>query len=121
MCRHAVDDAVLVGAFCTSMTLFASPLIVSICRRKSVRLTAVLGGLVTALGCLFTSFATQFHQLFFSYGLFVGIGIGLIRDTGVIMMGQYFKKKRELVEIPLHTSTGLGIAFMPLLLTFCIR
>ena len=33
---------------------------------------AVMGGLVTALGCLFTSFASQFHQLFFSYGTIIG-------------------------------------------------
>ncbi len=36
------------------------------------RLTAVMGGLVTALGCLFTSFASQFHQLFLSYGIMMG-------------------------------------------------
>ena len=33
-------------------------------RRKSTRLVAVAGGLVTALGCLFTSFASQWHQVF---------------------------------------------------------
>ena len=48
------------------------PIIVGICRRKSTRLTAVTGGLVTALGCLFTSFATQFHQLYLSYGIMIG-------------------------------------------------
>lgn len=54
------------------MSLLASPIIIAFCRRKSTRLTAVMGGLVTALGCLFTSFASQFHQLFLSYGLVVG-------------------------------------------------
>ncbi len=34
-----------------------------------------MGGLVTALGCLFTSFASQFHQLFLSYGIMMGINI----------------------------------------------
>jgi hypothetical protein len=62
----------LVGGMSLAVGLFLSPLIVGICRRKSTRLTAVLGGLVTALGCLFTSFATQFHQLFFSYGAVIG-------------------------------------------------
>ena len=39
--------------------------IISTCgRRKSTRLVAVAGGLVTALGCLFTSFASQWHQVF---------------------------------------------------------
>lgn len=56
----------------TAVALFISPVTISFCRRKSTRLTAVMGGLVTALGCLFTSFATQFHQLFFSYGTVIG-------------------------------------------------
>ena len=49
-----------------------SPVIIGLCRRKSTRVTAVLGGFITALGCLFTSFASQFHQLYFSYGAMIG-------------------------------------------------
>jgi MFS family permease len=82
---------------------------------------AILGGLVTALGCLFTSFATQFHQLFFAFGIFIGIGIAMIREPSVVMIGQYFKKRRETVEIGLMTIYSLGISFMPLFITFCIR
>lgn len=61
------------GALSTAVALLLSPVTIALCRRKSTRLTAVLGGLVTALGCLFTSFASQFHQLFFSYGTVIGI------------------------------------------------
>ena len=55
-----------------SISLLISPLTIALCRRKSTRLTAVMGGLITALGCLFTSFASQFHQLFLSYGILAG-------------------------------------------------
>uniref|UniRef100_T1K3E6 Major facilitator superfamily (MFS) profile domain-containing protein n=1 Tax=Tetranychus urticae TaxID=32264 RepID=T1K3E6_TETUR len=113
--------AVLIGAFSTMVTLIFSPIIIALCRRKSIRLTAVVGGLVTALGCLFTSFATQFHQLLISYGLFIGIGVSMLRDTSVIMIGQYFKKRREFVEIFVNTGNGLGIALMPIFLSFCIK
>ncbi|KAG5862166.1 hypothetical protein JTB14_025553 [Gonioctena quinquepunctata] len=53
------------GAMSTGVALLISPVTIAFCRRKSTRVTAVMGGLITALGCLFTSFATQFHQLFF--------------------------------------------------------
>ena len=82
---------------------------------------AILGSLLTALGCLFTSFATQLHQVLLAHGLLAGIGIGMMRDASLVLVGQYFKKRRELVEVPIHVSSGLGSAFMPLLLTFCIR
>lgn len=55
------------GAMSTGVALLISPVTIAFCRRKSTRVTAVMGGLITALGCLFTSFATQFHQLFFRY------------------------------------------------------
>ena len=65
-----------------------------------------------------------------SYGLILGVGVGMARDTSnlmvgqwivIIMMmikmmmsqvGQYFKKRRELVEIFLVSGSGLGIAAM---------
>ncbi|KAJ8894188.1 hypothetical protein PR048_006798 [Dryococelus australis] len=51
------------GALCLAVSLLTAPLVVALCRRKSTRLTAVLGGLVMALACLFTSFAVQMHQV----------------------------------------------------------
>lgn len=138
----------VLGAFSMSLSLVISPLTIAICRRKSTRLTAVLGGLITALGCLFTSFASQFHQLFFSYGimignfnqvqnqlyaqhtnvytffllpLFKGIGVGMSRDPATLMIGQYFKRKREIVEVILVSSTGVGLSFMSVFLQASIK
>ncbi|XP_034939069.1 monocarboxylate transporter 12-like isoform X2 [Chelonus insularis] len=100
------------GAMSTGVALLVSPVTIAFCRKKSTRVTAVLGGLVTALGCLFTSFASQFHQLFFSYGTVVGIGVGITRDCSTLMVAQYFKRKREFVEIFIVSGSGLGIAVM---------
>lgn len=62
--------SVLLGTISLSFGLMFSPVAVSLCKRKSTRLIAVIGGLVTALGCLFTSFALQLHQMIFSFGKF---------------------------------------------------
>lgn len=100
------------GALSTAVALLVSPVTIAFCRRKSTRVTAVMGGLVTALGCLFTSFATQFHQLFFSYGTVIGVGVGMTRDCSTLMVAQYFKRRREFVEIFIVSGSGLGIAVM---------
>ncbi|CAK9800342.1 Monocarboxylate transporter 8 [Anthophora plagiata] len=110
--RQPVFNVGWLGAMSTGVALLVSPVTIAFCRRKSTRLTAVLGGLVTALGCLFTSFASQFHQLFFSYGTVVGIGVGMTRDCSTLMVAQYFKRRRELVEIFIVSGSGLGIAVM---------
>ncbi|EFN84987.1 Monocarboxylate transporter 10 [Harpegnathos saltator] len=110
--RQTLLNVGWLGAMSTGVALLVSPVTIAFCRRKSTRVTAVLGGLVTALGCLFTSFASQFHQLFFSYGTVVGIGVGMTRDCSTLMVAQYFKRKRELVEIFIVSGSGLGIAVM---------
>lgn len=59
--------AVWIGVIQLSGSWMSAPLIVALCRRKSTRLAAVLGGLVLALATLFTSFAEQLHQVFLRY------------------------------------------------------
>ena len=109
------------GALSISVSLFISPLTVAVCKRKSTRITAVVGGLVLSLGCLFTSFASQFHQIIFSYGIVVGVGVSFVRDTSTLMVGQYFKRRRELVEIFLVSGSGLGISVMSSILRWLLR
>jgi len=104
------------GSLSICISLLISPLTIAICRRKSTRLTAVVGGLITSLGLLFTSFASQFHQLFFSYGIMLGVGVGFARDTSTLMVAQYFKRKRELVEVVVLSGSGCGITIMSLFL-----
>lgn len=126
----------MIGSLSVAVGLVLSPVTIALCRKKSTRLLAVIGGLVTTLGCLFSSFALQFHQMFFSYGIvvfhftpkmrrvflnhfyflfagiIVGIGVGLTRDCSTLMIAQYFKKKREFVDIITVAGSGFGVVFM---------
>ncbi len=45
-----------------------------------------------------------------------GIGVGMIRDPATLMLGQYFKRKRDLVEVVLVASSGVGLAVMSVLI-----
>ena len=46
----------------------------------------------------------------YSYGFLCGIGCAMVRDTSSLMLGQYFKRRRELVETLSATGIGVGIA-----------
>ncbi|GBL94222.1 Monocarboxylate transporter 10 [Araneus ventricosus] len=98
-----------------------SPIVVALCKKKSTRLLAIFGAIVTSLGCLFTSFATQLHQVYLSYGIFIGSGNSLARETSSIMIGQYFKKRRQQVEMVSLIGYGFGVATMPLLFSYWVR
>ncbi|XP_022238040.1 monocarboxylate transporter 10-like [Limulus polyphemus] len=115
------SEAEWIGAMSMSCAFLVAPVAVAVCRRKSIRLTAVVGGMVTALGCLFTSFASQMHHIFVSYSIFMSCGLGIARETSSLMIGQYFKRKREFVEVFVQSGTGLGIAIMSVLLKDLIK
>ena len=80
-----------------------------------------MGGLIISLGCLFTSFATQFHQIYISYGLLMAAGISMSQNSFMLMLGQYFKKKRELVELVVVSGQGVGLLIMSLILDHFVR
>ncbi|XP_034242100.1 monocarboxylate transporter 11 [Thrips palmi] len=103
-------DTAWLGCSALASSLLISPLIVSLCRRKSTRLTAVFGGLVMALAFLFTSFAQQLHQVSLSYGVMLGVGASMVREAASLMLGQYFKRRRASAEYLMLSGVGLGIA-----------
>ena len=45
----------------------------------------------------------------------------MTRDTATLMVGQYFKRRREMVEIFLVSGSGLGISVMSTLLRLLVR
>uniref|UniRef100_A0A1I8PA67 Major facilitator superfamily (MFS) profile domain-containing protein n=1 Tax=Stomoxys calcitrans TaxID=35570 RepID=A0A1I8PA67_STOCA len=104
------------GALSWSISMLVSPFVETLCRRKSTRLLAVVGGLVLSLGILFTSFATEVDQVIFSYGFVFGIGVSMVRETSTIMLGNYFKKRRLFVEMVAMSGEGVGIALFSVLL-----
>ena len=38
--------------------------------------------------------------------------MGMTRDSSALMVGQYFKRRRELVEIFVVSGSGLGVTVM---------
>jgi hypothetical protein len=49
-------------------------------------------------------------------GVCVCVGVGLARDTSTLMVGQYFKRRREMVEIFMVAGSGFGISIMSLIM-----
>ena len=60
--------------------------------------------------CLRKKLYLNFIFFLFSYGILFGIGCAMVRETSTLMLSQYFKRKREVVEMIASTGTGCGIA-----------
>ncbi|XP_012278934.1 monocarboxylate transporter 2 [Orussus abietinus] len=108
--KHHLMDIAWVGALSAAVSRGLAPFVVGVCHLASTRLVAVFGGLFLALASLFTSFSVQMHQVVFSYGLVLGAAAGMVRETAGLVLGHYFRKRREFVEMVVQAGTGVGIA-----------
>ncbi|XP_060644561.1 monocarboxylate transporter 7 [Drosophila nasuta] len=113
---HNTSGIELLGALSWSISMLAIPFVVSLCRKRSIRLLSIVGGLVMPLGILFTSFATEFGQVVFSYGIVFGIGVSMVREASTVMLGNYFKRRRQFVEMVAMSGEGVGIALFSVIL-----
>ena len=93
-----------------------APLATSLVARFNPRLPATIGGLLTGLGWLFTSFSMQQHQVVISLSLFLGPGLALLNAATTTMLAQYFRKRRPLAESLISSSVGISVASSSLLL-----
>ena len=50
-----------------------------------------------------------------------GLGLSMTRDSVTLMVGQYFKRKREVIEIVMVSGSGLGICAMSAFVKEAIR
>ncbi|XP_056419089.1 monocarboxylate transporter 14 isoform X2 [Hyla sarda] len=82
------------------------------------RKTAVIGGFLTSLGWVLSAFATNVHFLFFTFGVTAGIGSGMVYLPAVVMVGQYFQKRRALAQGLSTTGTGFGTFLITVLLKY---
>lgn len=49
-------------------------------------------------------------------GIVVGIGAAMVRESSAVMLGLYFKKRRQFVEMITMSGEGVGIALFSVIL-----
>lgn len=82
-------------SICIALTFATSlPLAGILSDRFGSRPVVLVGALVSATAYLVSSYVTELLYLYVSYGLLAGIGFGLVYMPSVLMIGQYFKRKR---------------------------
>ncbi|XP_066858296.1 monocarboxylate transporter 14 isoform X3 [Anser cygnoides] len=85
------------------------------------RKTAIIGGILNALGWILSAYASNVHFLFLTFGVTAGVGSGMVYLPAVVMVGQYFQKRRALAQGLSTTGTGFGAFLMTALLKYLCR
>ncbi|XP_041350706.1 uncharacterized protein LOC121369718 [Gigantopelta aegis] len=83
------------------------------------RVVAVVGGLVTAIGCLSASFSSNntVHLLAFLYGAVPGIGYNFLSVSCTVALLEYFNNRRLTALLLAQLGPILGAMFYPIIQT----
>ncbi|XP_009068295.1 PREDICTED: monocarboxylate transporter 6 [Acanthisitta chloris] len=91
------------------------PLCSILVKRFGCRFAVMLGGLLSGLGMVSSSFCQSISQLYLTAGLITGLGSCFSFQAGVTVLGYYFVQWRTLANAVASTGVSLGFTLWPLL------
>ncbi|XP_074900598.1 monocarboxylate transporter 6 [Buteo buteo] len=96
-------------------TLLPGPLCSILVKRFGCRFAVMLGGLLSGVGMVSSSFCKSISQLYLTAGLITGLGSCFSFQAGVTALGYYFVRWRTLANAIASTGVSLGFTLWPLL------
>jgi len=76
--------------------------------RFGCRRVVIVGGLITSLGLLLSSFANSLTQIYLTHGVIVGFGTSISYLPALVMVAFYFDKKRSFATGVATSGSNLG-------------
>ncbi|NWR66250.1 MOT6 protein, partial [Bucorvus abyssinicus] len=91
------------------------PLCSILVKRFGCRFAVMLGGLLSSVGMVSSSFCKSLSQLYLTAGFITGLGFCFSFQAGVTVLGYYFVRWRTLANAVASTGVSLGSTLWPLL------
>ncbi|XP_031454502.1 monocarboxylate transporter 6 [Phasianus colchicus] len=79
------------------------------------RFAVMMGGLLSSVGMVSSSFCKSLSQLYLTAGLITGLGSCFSFQAGVTALGYYFVRWRTLANAMASTGVSIGLTLWPLL------
>ncbi|XP_062389194.1 monocarboxylate transporter 6 isoform X1 [Sardina pilchardus] len=103
---------------CCSLVCFAGPLCSVLVELFGCRPVVMLGGVLSGLGMMTSSFARSITALYLTAGILTGLGFCFSFQPAITMIGHYFVRRRAFANALSSTGTALGLCVLPLLANF---
>ncbi|XP_070540090.1 monocarboxylate transporter 13-like [Ptychodera flava] len=95
------------------VTLATGPISSALNSCFGCRAVVMAGGLVSTIGTVISSFATEISHLYVTYGVITGFGYGLVATPSVAFIARYFKKRYALANGIVFSAFGIGWIALP--------
>ncbi|XP_052790906.1 monocarboxylate transporter 12-like [Mya arenaria] len=113
--QSAVATAWVFSLF-TTFLLMMGPVASALCHRWSCRTVVFIGSVLCVIGIVISAFAPNIEFLYFSYSIVGGFGRCLTYTPSLIIVTNYFNKRRGLAVGMTTAGVGLGMfSFPPLI------
>ncbi|ELU01426.1 hypothetical protein CAPTEDRAFT_206774 [Capitella teleta] len=89
--------------------IWARPVAGVLAKRFTCRVTTVVGSLITCAGFVFAAYSPNVVMLIVSYGIFGGLGLGMMYVCSYVMVGSYFEERRALASGIATCGSGVGM------------
>lgn len=90
-----------IGSLFISVPLIAGPVMSALVDRYGCKKMTIVGGVASTIGLVAAAFCNSVGELYVTYGLMAGLGMGLLYVTAVVSIAYWFDKRRNL-------AVGLG-------------
>ncbi|KAG1675925.1 Monocarboxylate transporter 10 [Nymphon striatum] len=110
-----------VGSVAVGVTFLMSPVASILTDKLGIRRTVFLGGIISAIGMLLSSFIEVLELLYLTYGVIMGFGASLIYTPSLVILGHYFDKRMGLVNGIVASGSSVFTAVMPKTLKYFIN
>ncbi|XP_062561029.1 uncharacterized protein LOC134225183 [Armigeres subalbatus] len=119
--NSSATTASWIPAILSALCLVLAPVSSALCQRFSPRIVVIIGGVFCALGLTLSFFATSLYHLLLTFGILTGIGGGLSTTPGIVIVSQYFEKRRALANGITISGTAAGSFIFPMLIERLIQ
>ncbi|XP_043266520.1 uncharacterized protein [Venturia canescens] len=110
-----------IGSLFMAVPLLSGPVMSALVDRYGCRNMTILGGLVSGLGFVLSSFSNSIEVMYLTFGVIAGLGLGLCYVTAVVSIAYWFDKKRTLAVGLGACGTGVGTFLYAPMTTFFIN
>ena len=97
------------GSLAFGIMFFMGPLTTALCDNVGCRVVTCVGGFLSFVGLLTTSYVTNFLLLYFTYGLLWGVGTSFCYFASLVILPMHFRKYLSLAYGIAIAGAGLGV------------
>ncbi|XP_076090016.1 monocarboxylate transporter 12-like [Mytilus galloprovincialis] len=110
---NGASDIAWVLSLSVTLKLLFGPVASILCTKFTPRCVVVSGAILFGLGLLISAFVPHFVILYITIGVITGIGKSLAYQPGLVVVGQYFKKRRGAAVGLATAGGGIGTLVLP--------